>query len=131
MTPEEFRTHGQAVVDWIAGYLANPEQFAVIPDVSPGDVRKQLPIESPVQGEGMSAILADFERIVLPGTTHWNHPMFMAYFANTGSAPGILAEALIAALNVNAMLWRTRSAATEPEHVTPHSVPQRPGLPQP
>ncbi len=129
MTPEEFRTHGQAVVDWIADYLANPEQFDVIPDVSPGDVRKQLPIESPVQGEGMSAILADFERIVLPGTTHWNHPMFMAYFANTGSAPGILAEALIAALNVNAMLWRTGPVATELEQVTLDWVRQLLGLP--
>lgn len=129
MTPEEFRTHGQAVINWIAGYLDNPEQFDVIPDVSPGDVQKQLPVSAPVLGEAMPAILADFERIILPGTTHWNHPMFMAYFANTGSAPGILAEALIAALNVNAMLWRTGPAATELEQVTLDWVRQLLGLP--
>jgi aromatic-L-amino-acid decarboxylase len=129
MTPEEFRTHGQAVVDWIAGYLANPEQFDVIPDVEPGDVRKQLPASPPAKSEDFAAMLSDFERIILPGTTHWNHPMFMAYFANTGSAPGILAEALIAALNVNAMLWRTGPAATELEQVTLDWVRQLIGLP--
>jgi aromatic-L-amino-acid decarboxylase len=130
MTPEEFRTHGQAVVDWIARYLANPEQFDVIPDVSPGDIRKQLPAGPPEKSEAIPAILADFEKIIIPGTTHWNHPMFMAYFANTGSAPGILAESLIAALNVNAMLWRTGPAATELEQVTLDWVRQLLGLPE-
>lgn len=129
MTPDEFREHGQAVVDWIAGYLANPEQFDVIPDVEPGDIRKQLPASPPAQSESFEDMLADFERIILPGTTHWNHPMFMAYFANTGSAPGILAESLIAALNVNAMLWRTGPAATELEQVTLDWVRQMLGLP--
>lgn len=129
MTPEEFRTHGHAVVNWIADYLADPERFNVIPDVSPGDVRRALPASSPERSESMPAILADFERLIVPGTTHWNHPMFMAYFANTGSAPGILAEALTAALNVNAMLWRTGPAATELEQVTLDWVRQMIGLP--
>ncbi len=130
MTPEEFRTHGQAVVNWIADYLADPERFSVIPDVSPGDVRRALPTSAPDRSEAMPQILADFERLVVPGTTHWNHPMFMAYFANTGSAPGILAEALTAALNVNAMLWRTGPAATELEQVTLDWVRQMIGLPE-
>lgn len=129
MTPEEFRTHGQAVINWIADYLADPELFNVIPDISPGDVRRALPLSSPNQSEEMPAILADFERLIVPGTTHWNHPMFMAYFANTGSAAGILGEALAAALNVNAMLWRTGPAATELEQVTLDWVRQMIGLP--
>jgi aromatic-L-amino-acid decarboxylase len=130
MTPEEFREHGQAVVDWIANYLADPEQFDVIPDVSPGDVRRQLPKNAPSGGNDFPEILSDFEKIILPATTHWNHPMFMAYFANTGSAPGILAESLIAALNVNAMLWRTGPAATELEQVTLDWIRQMLGLPE-
>ena len=130
MTPEEFRVHGQAVIDWIAGYLANPEQFDVIPDTSPGDVRRRLPPSAPAESNEFAGILADFEKIVLPATTHWNHPMFMAYFANTGSAPGILAESLMAALNVNAMLWRTGPAATELEQVTLDWIRQMLGLPE-
>lgn len=129
MTPEEFRTHGQKVIDWISAYLADPEQFAVIPDVAPGGVRAKLPGSPPVNGEAMPAIFSDFESIIVPGTTHWNHPMFMAYFANTGSGPGVLAEALTAALNVNAMLWRTGPAATELEQVTLDWVRQMMGLP--
>jgi aromatic-L-amino-acid/L-tryptophan decarboxylase len=130
MTPEEFRTHGQAVIAWIADYLANPEQFDVIPRVGPGEVKNALPASAPEMSEAIPAILADFERILIPGTTHWNHPMFMAYFANTGSAAGVLGEALIAALNVNAMLWRTGPAATELEQVTLDWVRQMLGLPE-
>lgn len=128
MTPEEFRRHGHSVIDWIADYLADPEKYSVIPSVTPGDIRRSLPASSPSAGESMEDILADFDRIVIPGTTHWNHPMFMAYFANTGSAPGILAEALTAALNVNAMLWRTGPAATELEQTTIDWLRQMIGL---
>lgn len=129
MTPEEFREHGKAVVDWIADYLANPERFPVIPDVAPGDVRRSLPIAPPNTGENMGRVMADFESLILPGITHWNHPMFMGYFGITGSAPGVLAEALVAALNVNAMLWRTGPAATELEEVTLDWIRQMLGLP--
>src|SRR5436305_1658523 len=62
--------------------------------------------------------MRDFERVLLPGVTHWNHPGFLAYFAITGSAPGVLADFLSAALNQQAMLWRTSPAATELEAVT-------------
>src|SRR6185503_19383154 len=68
--------------------------------------------------EPFGAIVADFERILVPGLTHWNHPGFLAYFASTGSAPGVLADLLSAALNQQAMLWRTSPAATELEAVT-------------
>jgi len=85
--------------------------------VEPGDVRDRLPASPPETAEPFSAILRDLDEVIVPGTTHWNHPRFFAYFAITGSEPGILAELLSAAFNVNAMLWRTGPAATELEEL--------------
>jgi aromatic-L-amino-acid decarboxylase len=90
----------------------------VLAQVRPGDLKAQLPPSPPAAGEPMPEILADVERLVVPALTHWNHPGFMAYFAITGSAPGVLADFLSAALNQQAMLWRTSPAATELESVT-------------
>jgi aromatic-L-amino-acid decarboxylase len=118
MDPEEFRREAHRVADWIADYLSNPEQYPVLSRLNPGDIVRALPRDAPAQGESFDRILADFQKIILPGITHWNHPGFFAYFAITGSAPGILAEFLSAALNVQAMLWRTSPAATELEEVT-------------
>ena len=118
MDPEAFRREAHRIADWIADYLADPERYPVLSRVAPGDIARALPSEAPVQGEPFERIFADFERVILPGITHWNHPGFFAYFAITGSAPGILAEFLSAALNVQAMLWRTSPAATELEEVT-------------
>jgi aromatic-L-amino-acid decarboxylase len=115
--PADFRRHGHALVDWIADYLAGAERYPVLPRVSPGDVRRALPAAAPEQGEAFDAIFADFERVLVPALTHWNHPGFFGYFAITASEPGILAEFLSAALNQQAMLWRTSPAATELEEV--------------
>jgi aromatic-L-amino-acid/L-tryptophan decarboxylase len=115
--PADFRRHGHALVDWIADYLAGSERYPVLPRVSPGDVRRALPAEAPEHGEPFDAIFADFERVLVPALTHWNHPGFFGYFAITASEPGILAEFLSAALNQQAMLWRTSPAATELEDV--------------
>ena len=97
--------------------------------VRPGDIRSALPTHAPAHGESFDAIFADFERVLLPGVTHWNHPGFFAYFAITSSAPGILAEFLAAALNQQAMLWRTSPAATELEEVSLAWLRQLIGLP--
>ncbi|MEO6213033.1 MAG: pyridoxal-dependent decarboxylase [Vicinamibacterales bacterium] len=118
MDPEAFRREAHRVADWIADYLSNPGQYPVLAQVAPGDITRALPIEAPESGESFDSIFADFERVIMPGITHWNHPGFFAYFAISGSAPGILAEFLAAALNVQAMLWRTSPAATELEEVT-------------
>lgn len=118
MDPEAFRREAHRVADWIADYLANPARYPVLARVKPGDIASALPSHAPDDGESFDVIFADFERVVLPGITHWNHPGFFAYFAISGSAPGILAEFLSAALNVQAMLWRTSPAATELEEVT-------------
>ena len=118
MTNDEFRAHGHALVDWIADYLAHSEKYPVLAQVKPGDIARALPDHAPEDPEPFGAIMADFERILLPGITHWNSPNFLAYFATTGSAPGVLAEFLTAALNQQAMLWRTSPAATELEAVS-------------
>jgi len=129
MDPEEFRRNAHRVADWIADYLANPGRFPVLAQVQPGQIHAALPVSAPERGESFETILSDFERVLLPGITHWNHPGFFAYFAITGSAPGILAEFLSAALNVQAMLWRTSPAATELEEVTLSWLRQLLGLP--
>ena len=117
MDPAEFRRRGHDLVDWIAEYLEHPERFPVLARVEPGDITAQLPARAPEDPESFSDIMADFERVLVPGLTHWNHPGFLAYFAITASPPGILAEFLSAALNQQAMLWRTSPAATELEQV--------------
>ncbi|GBC82687.1 L-2,4-diaminobutyrate decarboxylase [bacterium HR10] len=129
MPLEEFRRFGHRLVEWIAEYLAEIERYPVLARVRPGEVRERLPAHPPAEGESFEAILRDFEQIVLPGITHWNHPGFMAYFAITGSGPGILGELLAAALNVNAMLWKTSPAATELEEVVLDWLRQMLGLP--
>src|SRR6266566_3345744 len=129
MSPAEFRKHGHAVIDWIADYLESPDKWPVLPAVRPGDVRAILPQLPPERGESMEEILSDFQRIIVPSTTHWNHPAFMAYFANSSTGAGVLGEALTAALNVNAMLWRTGPAATELELLTLDWLRRMLGLP--
>ena len=117
MDPEAFRREAHRIADWIADYFSDPARYPVLSRVRPSEIRDALPAAAPEQGESFDAILADFERILLPGITHWNHPGFFAYFSISSSIPGILAELLIAALDVNAMLWKTSPAATELEQV--------------
>ena len=76
-------------VDWIADYLSHPERYPVLPKIEPGQLVDALPPTGPAQGEPMDRLLADFERLILPAITHWNHPGFMAYFANTSPGPGV------------------------------------------
>jgi aromatic-L-amino-acid/L-tryptophan decarboxylase len=115
MSPEEFRKYGYQFVDWIANYLAHPEELSVFSRVKPGDVRNQLPPQAPQHSEPLDRVIDDLDRIIVPGLTHWNHPGFFAYFPNTGSGPGILGEMLSAAFNVNGMVWRTAPASVELE----------------
>ena len=129
LSPQSFRQYGYEVVDWLAEYFESPEAHPVLSKSLPGDIRSSLPARAPETGESMEAILNDFRTIILPGITHWNHPSFFAYFAITGSAPGVLAEMLSAGLNVNAMLWRTSPAATELEDVVLGWLRQMIGLP--
>jgi aromatic-L-amino-acid decarboxylase len=113
-----FRDDAAKASDWVERYLAEVGELPVLATVSPGDVRARLPADPPEESEPFEAVLRDLDDVILPGITHWNHPRFFGYFAITGSEPGILAELLTAALNVNGMLWRTSPALTElEEHV--------------
>jgi aromatic-L-amino-acid decarboxylase len=129
MPQAEFRRSGREVIDWIASYLANVGDLPVLPDVQPGDVIDALPHSAPDDPEPMDAILADFRSQIVPALSHWNHPRFHAYFANTGSAPGILAEALAAAVNTNGMLWKSSPGHVELEQVVLSWLRQWLGLP--
>jgi aromatic-L-amino-acid decarboxylase len=127
---EQFRRDSEAAVAWVADYLEGVGELPVAARVAPGEVRASLPATPPEQGEPFDAVLADFREKILPGITHWNHPRFFGYFANTGSEPGILAELLAATLNVNAMLWSTSPAATEVEELAMDWLRQLVGLPE-
>jgi aromatic-L-amino-acid decarboxylase len=126
---EEFRRAAHEAVDWIADYLRDIRQRPVLPSVEPGDLIDALPRSGPERGEAIDAILEDFRALIVPGLTNWNHPRFLAWFANTGSCPGILGEMLAAAVNVNGMLWKSSPAATELEQVTLSWLRQWLGLP--
>ncbi|MCK5559905.1 MAG: aspartate aminotransferase family protein [Thermoplasmata archaeon] len=129
MDAETFRRFGHEVVDWVANYLQEVEHYPVLSPVSPGEVREQIPSSPPPVGETMEAVLGDFQDIILPGITHWNHPRFFAYFPANNSGPSILAELLSAGLGVNAMLWQTSPAATELEELVMDWLRQMLNLP--
>jgi aromatic-L-amino-acid decarboxylase len=131
MDPTTFRRYGQQMVEWIGSYLDNVETYPVLAKTSPGELHRSLPSHPPHHPEPMETILADVDRLLLPGITHWNAPGFMAYFGITASGPGILGEMLMSTLNVIPMLWRTSPAATELEQVTLDWLRQLLGLPHP
>jgi aromatic-L-amino-acid/L-tryptophan decarboxylase len=115
MTPEEFRRHGHALIDWIADYRARVETLPVLSPARPGDVRAQLPPQPPQDGESFAAMMADVERVIVPGLTHWQSPNFFAYFPSNASEPSILGDLLASGLGVQGMLWATSPACTELE----------------
>jgi aromatic-L-amino-acid/L-tryptophan decarboxylase len=131
MDPEEYRRAARRVADWVADYLRDIELYPVLSPTQPGDVRRALPSLPPSTGEPLEAVLSDLDEVLLPATTHWQSPGFLAYFASSGSGSGILGETLAAAFNVNAMLWRTAPAATELEHIALDWLRQMIGLPEP
>ena len=124
----DLREQGERLLGWIADYLDHPERVPVVSPLGPGEVRRSLPAAPPRTAESLERIFADFESKILPGITHWNHPGFFAYFSISSSIPGILAELLTAALDVNAMLWKTSPAATELEQLTMDWLRQLLGL---
>ncbi len=123
---EDFRQAGHESVEWIARYLGNVGDLPVMAQVKPGELLDSLPASAPEKGESFAQILADFDRLIMPAVTQWNHPRFFAYFACTGSTPAVLGEMLAAAalsmtplpppactpLSPRANWWRPRRAAT-------------------
>ena len=115
MSPQEFRRHGHAMVDWIADYYERIESFPVLSQAQPGQVRAALPAQPPQIGEPFEQFMKDVERIILPGVTTWQSPNFYAYFPCNASGPAILGDLLSSGLGVQGMLWATSPACTELE----------------
>ena len=115
MTPDEFRTHAHKLVEWMAGYMENVEKFPVKSLVSPGDIFSQIPGSPPSEPEPFDSVMRDFEKIILPGITHWQSPGFFAYFPSNNSPSSVLAEMLTASLGAQCMIWETSPAAAELE----------------
>lgn len=115
---EDFRRAGHEAVDWIAQYMARLSDYPVLAQVKPGELFDALPRSGPQQGESFETILRDFDQVIMPAVTQWNHPRFFAYFACTGSTPAVLGEMLAAALNTNGLHWKTSPAVAELEQVT-------------
>ena len=125
----DLRRDGQAALEWAASYLERVAELPVLAQVEPGWLLSQLPESPPEEAEPFSSVLGDVERLILPAVTHWQHPRFFAYFANTGSEPAILAELLTTALNQVGILWRTSPALAELEERAIGWLAQLLGLP--
>jgi len=111
----EFRKQLHELADWIADYREKIGERPISRNVQPGEILSQLDRDAPEIGTPLEKIFPDINRVILPGIAHWAHPQFMSYFGCTTTNPGILAEIITGALNVNAMTWRTAPAATELE----------------
>ncbi len=112
---DEFRRHGHQLIDWIADYLEGIEDRPVTSAAAPGDIRAMIPDNAPAEPESMDEILADLDRVVMPGVTHWQHPGWFAYFPASSSPASVLGEIASAGLAVQGMLWSTSPAVTEVE----------------
>ena len=115
MSSKEFRDYGYSVIDWIADYYDGVEKYPVKSQVSPGDIRSSLKKTPPKSGVSMETILKDIDRVIMPGITHWQSPMFFGYFPTNTSGPSILADLISSGLGVNGMLWETSPSCTELE----------------
>ena len=129
MTPDEFRTLGHQLIEWVASYRERLADLPVMSPVGPGDVRRHFPASPPEQGVPLSEVLHLLDQAILPGITHWNHPRFFAYFPSNSSLPSVLADLLSAGLGAQGMSWQTSPAATELEEVTVDWLRQLVGLP--
>ena len=127
---EEFRQNARKITNWISDYYSNIESYPVKSQVKPGEIINMLPANAPVEGENIVEILNDFERIILPGITHWQSPNFFAYFPANSSFPSLLAEMLTAALGAQCMKWETSPAAAELEEMMLNWLKKMTGIPE-
>ena len=128
MTPEEFRRYGHQLVDWIADYRERVRTRPVMSPVAPGDVKKQLPVAPPDQPEPFDTVLADLDRVVLPGLSHWAHPRFFGYFPSNGELSSVLGDLTSTGLGVLGLAWQSSPALTEIEEVATDWLRQMTGL---
>ncbi|MBN2485212.1 MAG: hypothetical protein JXB34_04475 [Bacteroidales bacterium] len=129
-TLEGFNLVGHELVEWLTSYFRDIEKFPVKPILKPGDIEKTLPGAPSLGPENAKNILADFNKKIMPGITHWQHPGFHAYFPANNSYPSVLADFIISGLGVQGMKWVTSPAATELEKVVMCWLRQMIGLPE-
>lgn len=129
MNWDEFAPWGHKVVDWAQAYHKGISDRPVRAQTAPGAILNALPAAPPDQAEPVADIFRDFEDIVMPGMTHWQHPRFFAYFNSNASPASVLAEFLAMALSPQCMLWQTSPAATEMETRMMDWLRQSIGLP--
>lgn len=129
-TPSDFRAEAHKMADFVADYFENIEQYPVKSQVKPGEILGQLPQLPPESAESMTDVMADFEKILMPGITHWQNPNFFAFFPANSSYPSVLAEMLTAALGQQGMIWETSPAAAELEERVMDWLKQMCGLPE-
>jgi aromatic-L-amino-acid/L-tryptophan decarboxylase len=113
MTPEEFRKYGHQIVDWLADYQAGMAERPVMAQVQPGEIKRQLPDEPPLDGEPMATMLADLDRLVLPGLSLWQHPRFFGYFPANALPAAILGDLVSSGLGVIGLSWQSSPALTD------------------
>ncbi|ORY75336.1 aromatic-L-amino-acid decarboxylase [Leucosporidium creatinivorum] len=128
MDREQFRKAGYAAIDRICDYFEELPERDVMPSVEPGDIGRQIPKSAPVEGEEWSTIAADFDKVILPGITHWQAPMFMAYFPANTTYESILADIYAGAVSNPGFNWLCSPACTELEVVQMDWVAQLLGL---
>jgi aromatic-L-amino-acid decarboxylase len=128
MTPEEFRRTGHRLIDWVADYRAGIAGRPVMASAEPGTVRAQLPESPPERPESLDALLADLDRIIVPGLSHWQHPHFYGYFPSNGELSSVLGDYLSTGLGVLGLSWQSSPALTELEEVVTGWVRQMVGL---
>jgi aromatic-L-amino-acid/L-tryptophan decarboxylase len=128
MTPEQFRTAGHQLIDWIADYRAGVAKYPVMARTAPGEVKEMLPTSPPEQAEPFQAILHDLERIIVPGLSHWQHPRFFGYFPSNGELSSVLGDFVSTGLGVLGLAWQSSPALTELEEVVTDWMRQMVGL---
>ncbi|HJW75321.1 MAG TPA: pyridoxal-dependent decarboxylase [Thermoleophilia bacterium] len=130
MDPDEFRRLGRELIEWVAAYRERVAEYSVMSRVEPGEIESGFATEPPMRGEGLETLVADLERLVLPGITHWNHPGFFAYFPSNADLSSVLADIVSTGLGSQGMSWQTSPAATEVENVVMEWLRQMVGLPE-
>jgi aromatic-L-amino-acid decarboxylase len=128
MTPDEFRTIGHRLIDWIADYRQRVAELPVMARTEPGAIKAQLPAAPPEQPEDFDAIFRDLENILLPGLSHWQHPRFHGYFPSNASLASVLGDYLSSGLGVLGLSWQASPALTELEETVTDWLRQLVGL---
>lgn len=128
VTPDEFRKYGHQLIDWIADYRTRVAEYPVLSESAPGEIRGRLPASAPEQPEPFESVLADLNRVILPGLSHWQHPNFFGYFPSNGLLASVLGDYASTGLGVLGLSWQASPALSEVEEVVTDWLRQMTGL---